>query len=93
MNKSTSKKVLVLLIIFSVLLNILIPIKSNASFIDDVKQFIKSLDSTLKSEADTQVIEISTSEEMWNIANNFSNYNGKTIKLTKDINLGCSSSK
>ncbi len=50
----------------------------------------------LKSIADSNVIEISTSAEMWAFAkevNNGNGYNGKTIKLTKDIDLGCSKSK
>ena len=44
----------------------------------------------------SNVIEIGTAEEMWNFAkdvNNGNTYEGKTIKLTNNINLNCSEEK
>ena len=46
--------------------------------------------------AASNVIEIGTAEEMWNFAkdvNNGNTYEGKTIKLTNNINLNCSEEK
>ena len=46
---------------------------------------------------DDNVIEIGTSEELWNFAKSMNEenntYEGKIVRLTRDINLGCSSSK